>query len=68
MPMVTCFWKCHVLGDMFCIQGSGCDVTNVCDRGARIGELVPRGVNQLQSQNLKIAKQFHTKEIIRLYL
>ena len=49
---------------MFCIQVSGCDVINVCDRGARIGELAPRGVNQLQSQVLKIAKQFHSKEII----
>ena len=67
MPMVTCFWKCHVLGDMFCIQVSGCDVTNVCNRGARIGELAPRGVNQLQSQVKKIAKQFHPKEIIMYF-
>ena len=33
---------------MLCIQVSGCDVINCCDRGASIGELSPRGVNQLQ--------------------
>ena len=39
MPMVTCFWKLHVLRDMFCFQVSGWDVINGCVRGASIGEL-----------------------------
>ena len=66
MLMVTCFWKIHVLGDMLCFQLSGYDVTLVVRGGLVLMQFPLGGSCNCILKIMKDAKQFHSKEIIRL--